>query len=283
MQQYFFETIQYDKHIPARIVVGYETLSDSFARMHWHREIELFYMINGHASFEGMGLTTTLESDGLILFNSEEPHRVMSDEIHRRSHHIVLHLSYEYAEEYDKNMESIYFELNPHAAKKLKPLLLELVRLTYNRHHDPYADMEKKAVVIKIYHELLVSCRVEKNVRLYHGSNDNLGKIKTVIEYLDEHYQEDITRDDMATLVGLSPAYFSHHFKTVTEMTFVRFLSCLRMEHALSDLVSMDISVTDAALRNGFANVRAFSASCKRVFGLTPMQLKKNRRRSILP
>ena len=87
----------------------------------------------------------------------------------------------------------------------------------------------------------------------------------------------------MATLVGLSPAYFSHHFKTVTEMTFVRFLSCLRMEHALSDLVSMDISVTDAALRNGFANVRAFFASCKRVFGLTPMQLKKNRRRSILP
>ena len=76
MQQYFFETIQYDKNIPARIVVGYETLSDSFARMHWHREIELFYMINGHASFEGMGLTTTLESDGslqLSFFQLDDP------------------------------------------------------------------------------------------------------------------------------------------------------------------------------------------------------------------
>ena len=92
MQQYFFETIQYDKHIPARIVVGYETLSDSFARMHWHREIELFYMINGHASFEGMGLTTTLESDGLILFNSEEPHRMFQNESNRLTQYLVLHL-----------------------------------------------------------------------------------------------------------------------------------------------------------------------------------------------
>ena len=88
MQQYFFETIQYDKHIPARIVVGYETLSDSFARMHWHREIELFYMINGHASFEGMGLTTTLESDGLILFNSEEPHRMFQNESNRLTQYL---------------------------------------------------------------------------------------------------------------------------------------------------------------------------------------------------
>ena len=136
MPHCILETIQFDNHIPARIIVGNQVIPEKYARMHKHREIELIYMLEGRAVFEGMGQLRTLESDELILFNSEEPHRVMSDEIHRRSHHIVLHLSYEYAEEYDKNMESIYFELNPHAAKKLKPLLLELVRLTYNRHHN---------------------------------------------------------------------------------------------------------------------------------------------------
>ena len=146
MQQYFFETIQYDKNIPARIVVGYETLSDSFARMHWHREIELFYMINGHASFEGMGLTTTLESDGLILFNSEEPHRMFQNESNRLTQYLVLHLSYDYAKEFDDNMDSTYFKLNHCAETALKSLLRELIRLTENRHNDAYVDLEKKSL-----------------------------------------------------------------------------------------------------------------------------------------
>ena len=279
MQQYFFETIQYDKHIPARIVVGYETLSDSFARMHWHREIELFYMINGHASFEGMGLTTTLESDGLILFNSEEPHRMFQNESNRLTQYLVLHLSYDYAKEFDDNIDSTYFKLNHCAETALKSLLRELIRLTENRRNDAYVDLEKKACVIKIYHELFSKCRMEKRVRFIPTLSNNTGRIKTVIKYVGEHYRDDISRDEMAALVGLTPAYFSQYFKAVTEVTFTQYLSCLRMERALSDLVSMDISVMDAALQNGFANVRSFTSVCKRVFGMTPMQLKKRRMR----
>ena len=176
-------------------------------------------------------------------------------------------------------MDSTYFKLNHCAETALKSLLRELIRLTENRHNDAYVDLEKKACVIKIYHELFSKCRMEKRVRFIPTLSNNIGRIKTVIKYVGEHYRDDISRDEMAALVGLTPAYFSQYFKAVTEVTFTQYLSCLRMERALSDLVSMDISVMDAALQNGFANVRSFTSVCKRVFGMTPMQLKKRRMR----
>ncbi len=190
---------------------------------------------------------------------------------------MVLHLSYEYAKKYEPNIDSMFFRLNQNAEARLKKQLDELIRLTENRNGDEYVIFEKKACIMKVYHELFTSCRMEKQVRFYRDKNGSYGKIRTVIEYLGEHYREDITRDEMAALVGLSPVYFSQHFKAVTETTFIHYLSSLRMEHALSDMMSMDISVMEAALRNGFANVKAFSAACKRVYGTTPMKLKKSR------
>lgn len=279
MLQCFFETIQCDEHIPARIIVDYCNIPESQAHMHWHREIELIYLIEGHVTLEGMGHISTLEDGGLLIFNTEEPHRAVADENNRVAKILVLHLSYEFARKYEENIDSIYFKLNPYAEAKLKPLLRDLVRFTENSEGDAYSVLEKKACVIKIYHELFAECRVEKRINFYSSVNDGNGRVRTVIEYLGEHYREDISRDDMAELVGLSPTYFSQFFKAVTKITFISYLNSLRMEHALSDLVSLDVSVMDAALSNGFANVRAFTVTCKRIFGMTPMQLKKSRMR----
>ncbi|HIR03348.1 MAG TPA: helix-turn-helix transcriptional regulator [Candidatus Scatovicinus merdipullorum] len=79
----------------------------------------------------------------------------------------------------------------------------------------------------------------------------------------------------MAALVGLTPAYFSKYFKRITESNFTQYLNNVRLEHALQDMIYDNLSVTDAALENGFANVKSFITFCKKVYGCTPMHYKK--------
>lgn len=52
MPHCIFEMIQFDNHIPARIIVGNQVIPEKYARMHKHREIELIYMLEGRAVFE---------------------------------------------------------------------------------------------------------------------------------------------------------------------------------------------------------------------------------------
>lgn len=52
MPHCILEMIQFDNHIPARIIVGNQVIPEKYARMHKHREIELIYMLEGRAVFE---------------------------------------------------------------------------------------------------------------------------------------------------------------------------------------------------------------------------------------
>ena len=63
----------------------------------------------------------------------------------------------------------------------------------------------------------------------------------------------------------------------LTGSTFRDYLISLRTRRALDDLVELDISVNDAALRNGFPHCNAFAIACRNIYGKTPVQLKKQR------
>lgn len=78
----------------------------------------------------------------------------------------------------------------------------------------------------------------------------------------------------MAELAELSAAYFSKYFKDITGTSFCKYLNGIRLEHALKDMITQNMSVTDAAFNNGFPNVKSFITLCKKVYGYTPAQYR---------
>lgn len=76
-------------------------------------------------------------------------------------------------------------------------------------------------------------------------------------------------------MVGLSPTYLSKYFKSITETNLIQHLNLVRLEHALSDMLNKNENVTQAALDNGFASIKAFIETCKKVYSCTPTQFKK--------
>ena len=75
--------------------------------------------------------------------------------------------------------------------------------------------------------------------------------------------------------MNLSPSYFSKYFKKVTQISFSEYLANLRLEKSIRDMLENNSSVSAAALRNGFANVKSFITQCKKIYNCTPAQYKK--------
>src|SRR3712207_9188183 len=54
-------------------------------------------------------------------------------------------------------------------------------------------------------------------------------RIAKVCGYMEEHYSDNISLTDVATLIGMSDSAFSHFFKSKTNTTFIDYLNNLRI------------------------------------------------------
>jgi two-component system response regulator YesN len=90
--------------------------------------------------------------------------------------------------------------------------------------------------------------------------------------FIKEHYQENITRTDIASTVYLTPEYMAKIFKKETGVSLKQYLSDYRISKAKELLTEPNIRVTDAAQQVGFDNFSYFSTVFKKATGLTPIE-----------
>lgn len=99
--------------------------------------------------------------------------------------------------------------------------------------------------------------------------------IKDAIDYVREHYAEDITIPAMAQHLGISEAYFCRLFKKETGYTFVRYLTHYRIHVAAGMLAKLPVKISDAAEQTGFTDSNYFSSTFKRIMHLSPSKYQE--------
>lgn len=275
--KYSFESVKYEKNLPAKILMQDKPGYRCNTKQHWHKELEIVYMIHGEMHVK-IGRREQTITDGEFYFvNSEEIHVTSVPSKDTIYQYFVILLSYEFMREYCRKIDSIAFDVqdNEEAKQEIKQSVLKMIELDQNRKEDDYTDLELGAQIMNIYHTLLSRCAVHKQNRYPSDIQENFIYAKKAIEYMGQNYKEEITLNDIAALVGLTPAYFSKYFKNITESSFTQYLNGVRLEYALKDMIYNHDTVTNAALENGFANVKSFINLCKKVYGCTPNQYKK--------
>ncbi|MBQ8548803.1 MAG: helix-turn-helix domain-containing protein [Lachnospiraceae bacterium] len=104
-----------------------------------------------------------------------------------------------------------------------------------------------------------------------------LDKIKTVISYVEEHYAQTITIEEMAALCYFSKSYFMKFFKESMGTSFVTYLNDYRLEAAAKLLRATDDNVLEIANACGFDNLSYFNRSFKKKHGITPGKYRTQR------
>lgn len=272
---YKYDIISFDNKIPATLKVENIDSKTRKTELLWHREPELVYVMSGKAECVINGEEQTLDKGEFVLLNSEDVHLARPLEDSSCSLLFVI-FSLEYIKQFKNAVDGLLFDIDSVSGiKERVGGLLGKIADSYGN-NSAYVSMLQIAYVNQIYYLLLEHCVCYRRLPNSSGiPKRDFSYAKTAISYINENYSREITLDEISSIVNLSPSYFSKYFKKVTQTSFSEYLANLRLEKAIRDMLDNNTSVSAAALKNGFANVKSFITQCKKVYNCTPAQYKK--------
>lgn len=91
-----------------------------------------------------------------------------------------------------------------------------------------------------------------------------------IMEFMNDHYKNDLSIDDMSLFTGRSPATFKRDFKKVSQFSPVKWLIDRRLDAAHKLLLTTDMTVSDVMTDVGFKNLSHFSKCYKEKYGHSP-------------
>lgn len=91
-----------------------------------------------------------------------------------------------------------------------------------------------------------------------------------IMEFMNDHFKNNLSTHDMALFTGRSPATFKRDFKKVSQLSPARWLIERRLEASHNLLSTTDMSVSDVMTDVGFKNLSHFSKCYKTKYGHAP-------------
>lgn len=157
-----------------------------------------------------------------------------------------------------------YEKLEPDAADRYYPSYKNLYMLHSTEEIDEYAD----AVV----HNLIA--KIER-----HSSGIVHKTIQELMEYIQNNYASDLSLNSLAQMAHISPVYLSTLFKEETGISYIKYVTELRLNKAKELLRSGEFLVTEVSEKVGYHNYRYFCDMFKKSTGMTPNEYKGTVRR----
>ena len=136
----------------------------------------------------------------------------------------------------------------------------------------PYAyQLSVKAHLFQILYTLVSNCGQNKIKPI---NQKSLQKIKTILSYIADNFQENIAIEDIANYCFYSKSYFMKFFKETMGVSFIQYLNDYRLEIAAELLTTTTDTILDIAIATGFNNISYFNRCFKKKYGVSPRKYR---------
>lgn len=120
---------------------------------------------------------------------------------------------------------------------------------------------------------------IEKNTQLpfsmFKGQKEHGDKlILSVQEFIEEHFQEKLTVDEIANRFGLGRRTFERRFKKVTSNTIIEYIQRIKIEVAKKQLENGRKTVNEVMYYVGYNDTKAFREVFKKITGISPVDYR---------
>lgn len=105
--------------------------------------------------------------------------------------------------------------------------------------------------------------------------SSQMDQLNMVLSYIDTHFIEDLTLEQVADVAGFSKFHFSRLFKQYSGQNFYEYLCFRRIKSAETLLMTPSIPITDVALRSGFTSLSTFNRTFKKIKKCTPSHYRQ--------
>lgn len=99
--------------------------------------------------------------------------------------------------------------------------------------------------------------------------------VRKAIEYIENHYMEELSIPAVARHVHLNPVYLSRVVKKETGETILEILTRIRMQRAYDLLSDPDLKMYEIAEKVGIPDAKYFGQLFKKYYGMTPSSLRQ--------
>ena len=161
--------------------------------------------------------------------------------------------------------EATFYEPISFAVKNGEKILKMFKDLEYKRNlKSPTVELER---IRDTYSILLV---LMKTVEARYLPTEKQQKIAPAVEYISQHYNENITNDGLAAIAGMSTVYFRKLFTDIMGVSPITYVHQFRTEKAKEMLKSDYGTLSDVALSLGYPSLYDFSRDFKKHTGVAP-------------
>lgn len=283
--EFIKENIQLSHKFPFRIFQTEAKKKATPEILHSHDCLEINYVLDGEGVYIIGDSHYTIERSDIIIINNEEHHYAFSQ---RGVCLLVIIFDPELiwqTNTFDYGYLKSFFQRNKnysHCISKQQPLstqlydiMKEIIREDQMRgHHYQWiikANLMKLLAVVNRY--FLENNQISD---INHKEQRAFDRIKESVMYINAHYTQTLSLDEVARLAAMNSTYFSDYFKRVMKKTLTEYILSLRMNHAKGLLKQTNESVTDISMESGFGNVSYFNRVFKKRTGLSPIQYRKS-------
>lgn len=253
--------------------------------MHFHNYLEIGYCYYGTGNMVGIGMESLYRAGTVTVIPKNYPHRTTGngDEIQRWEYLFID------ADQFLENMfgenqrqvtrsrqrlQTCYRILN----EENEPEIGMLVKICLNEMRDKKEFYKKSATAAL---EALMICIL----RLFEGddmlpmsdgfSGKNFDALQRTLNYIDEHYEENIGIGELVKISNLSETHYRRLFKECMHSSPKEYINLVRVDRACRMLASTDDQVENIALYTGFQTVGSLIRNFKKLVGVTPGEWRK--------
>lgn len=196
-------------------------------------------------------------------------------------------------EEFTKNLDSDEMQSLLYRYYILMDLTNTAMRII--RNFNPEADLRgvardfvnmrqvfQSAMSAEVFEDLATDiCMKTIEMRDCKNSGHHMKLVACACDYIKENYNNpDISLNTVASFVSLSPTHFSTIFSQEMGVTFIEFLTAVRMEKVKEMLASTDAKLVNIAFAVGYNEPNYLSYLFKKREGITPKEFRMQRRNS---
>ena len=227
-----------------------------FVPYHWHEEVEFIYVTKGSLVLRTQNRTRLLQEGHIYFINPGTLHGLFGNSPFSHHYALVFRLDMlnflQTADEYRNCDTSLT------AALSIKITLLQILEL------------------------LFASRSFIPGTQAGETSGD-VNPLKAVFSYIESHYGEKISLEDLAGTIHMNRNYFCRFFKEKAGKTPFSYLNEYRVNQAASQLLSTRLPITEIALNAGFENMSYFIRQFRRCKGCTPSAYRNTEDPKSLP
>lgn len=269
-----YEIIEMNKELPIHIFLH----SVDYVTNHWHDSIEIIFVLKGKVNVSVNDKRFELTEKDLFLINANDIHSIQLEEENLL---LAVQVPIPALKENIKNVESytftcqsfLYDENHQVEFNELRSLLAQMMWVV-NKEGEGF-ELQIKSLYFQLIYLLIKNFKEEQEKENKISSQKHIERLLRITSYVKDNFRQPITLNELSQNEFLSVHYLSKFIQKHLGMAFSKYVDSIRLDHAVKDIVFTDIPLTQIALDNGFASVKAFNRAFKDFYHQTPSEYRR--------